>query len=55
MGIDHENHRESTHGVNISYSLARHKTVRRYELIMKEPNFSPFYRKKGNGFTVPQD
>lgn len=25
MGVDHENHRESTHGVNIPYSLVHHK------------------------------
>ena len=25
MGVDHENHRESTHGINISDSLAHHK------------------------------
>ena len=25
MGVNHENHRESTHGINISYSLAHHK------------------------------
>ena len=25
MRVDHEHHRESTHGINISYSLAHHK------------------------------
>jgi len=25
MGVDHENHRESTHGINITYSLVHHK------------------------------
>ena len=25
MGVNHKNHRESTHGINISYSLVHHK------------------------------
>ena len=25
MGVDHENHRESTHSINITYSLVHHK------------------------------
>ena len=53
MGVDHENHRESTHGINISDSLAHHKNRAKVRNIFE--NYKYIIIKKVNGITVHLD